>query len=75
MRYPDRIDSPYIPHDVYTRDMATEAVDIASEILKFRQEMRLLSLCDPNQRFLGLIVLLHLLNILFFSYFYSRFLF
>ena len=33
MRYPDCIDFPNIPHDVYTRDMAIKSVEIATQIL------------------------------------------
>jgi len=33
MRYPDRIRCPKIPHDIYTRDMATQALELAREIL------------------------------------------
>ncbi|KAK3727489.1 hypothetical protein QZH41_006426 [Actinostola sp. cb2023] len=33
MRYPDRVQYPNIPHDIYTRDMAAQAVERAREIL------------------------------------------
>ncbi|KAK3746289.1 hypothetical protein QZH41_016544, partial [Actinostola sp. cb2023] len=33
MRYPDRVQCPNIPHDIYTRNMATQALELAREIL------------------------------------------
>ena len=34
MRYPDRISYPQIPNDVYSRDMAMEALEIAEKIVE-----------------------------------------
>ncbi|KAK3735703.1 hypothetical protein QZH41_001319 [Actinostola sp. cb2023] len=33
MRYPDRVRYPKIPHDIYTRDMATQALKLARKII------------------------------------------
>ncbi|KAK3746288.1 hypothetical protein QZH41_016543, partial [Actinostola sp. cb2023] len=33
MRYPDRVQYPNIPHDIYTTDMAAQALELAREIL------------------------------------------
>ena len=34
MRYPDRMCYPKIPNDVYTAEMATEALEIAKKIVE-----------------------------------------
>ena len=34
MRYPDRMSYPRIPNDVYSRDMAVEALGIAEKIVE-----------------------------------------
>ena len=34
MRYPDRMSYPRIPNDVYSRDMAVEALGIAKKIVE-----------------------------------------
>ena len=34
MRYPDRVNYPAIPHDVYTDDMAEKVLGLAREILE-----------------------------------------
>ena len=34
MRYPDQVDPPQIPSDVYSEEMARDAVDLASRLLE-----------------------------------------
>lgn len=34
MRYPDQVDFPEIPSDIYTEEMARDAVDLASRLLQ-----------------------------------------
>ena len=34
MRYPDRMSYPKIPNDVYSRDMAAEALEIAEKVVE-----------------------------------------